>query len=147
MTKPATMSTNKPREGCDGYSKTAPVGSFPVGTSWCNALDMASNVWEWVADWYDDYPPEAQANPTGLVIGDYKMMRGGSWWGPQGFIRTTHRLYRPPDERHPIAGFRGADNLQNPSHIRNEAKTTRFVQVVTTNSKLANCLILLVIKY
>ena len=37
----------------DGYKMTAPVGSFKAGASWCGALDMAGNAWEWVADWYD----------------------------------------------------------------------------------------------
>ena len=34
---------------------SAPVGSYPKGASWCGALDMAGNVWEWVEDWHGDY--------------------------------------------------------------------------------------------
>jgi len=39
--------------GC-GEDKTWPVGNKPLGASPYGALDMAGNVWEWVADWYDD---------------------------------------------------------------------------------------------
>jgi formylglycine-generating enzyme required for sulfatase activity len=35
---------------------TIEVGSYPAGSSLHGALDMAGNVREWVADWYDrDY--------------------------------------------------------------------------------------------
>jgi len=36
--------------GLDG--KTTPVDSYPEAVSWCGAFDMAGNVMEWTADWF-----------------------------------------------------------------------------------------------
>src|SRR5688572_29351183 len=46
---------------------TTEVGSYPSGASPYGVLDMAGNVWEWVADGYDaDYYAESPAeNPQG----------------------------------------------------------------------------------
>jgi formylglycine-generating enzyme required for sulfatase activity len=88
------------REGSpcrDGYVKTAPVGSFPAGASWCDALDMAGNVWEWVADWYGygDYSSGPQVSPTGPSSGQYRVQRGGSFHfvlhTARGANRNSHR--------------------------------------------------------
>ena len=63
----------------DGYADTAPVGRFPAGASWCGVQDLAGNVREWVADWYGDYSPRRQVNPTGPSSGTGRVLRGGAW--------------------------------------------------------------------
>jgi formylglycine-generating enzyme required for sulfatase activity len=65
----------------DGYLYTAPVGSYEGGQSPYGAYDMAGNVWEWVADWYDAtyYWRSPTQNPQGPASGDTLVRRGGSW--------------------------------------------------------------------
>jgi formylglycine-generating enzyme required for sulfatase activity len=95
--------------GCDDdYSKPAPVGSFPQGTSWCGARDIVGNVWEWVADAYGPYSAEAQVNPTGPASGSERILRGGSWGYLPAFSRTAYRYPVPPTADYLAVGFRCA---------------------------------------
>jgi formylglycine-generating enzyme required for sulfatase activity len=87
---------------------TTEVGSYPGGASWCQALDMAGNVWEWVADWYGNHPSEPQTNPTVQPAGKDKLWRGGSYSDAHRTFRTTHRCANAPDVRIPAVGFRCA---------------------------------------
>ena len=78
----------------DGYKLTAPVGNYPQGVSPYGAYDMAGNVWEAVADYYDlDYYDISPArNPTGPSTGEGgHVLRGGSWMMDAFGIRTTFR--------------------------------------------------------
>ena len=80
----------------DGFIDTAPVVSFVTGASPYGALNMAGNVAEWVHDEYDPtyYARSPVVNPTGPDhdFGD-KVFRGGSWWNPERYLRTTSRLH------------------------------------------------------
>jgi formylglycine-generating enzyme required for sulfatase activity len=87
---------------------TTKVGSYPDGASWCAALDMAGNVWEWVADWHGKHPSEPQTNPTGQPVGEYKVVHGGSYFDGQTYVRAAHRFQSLPDDRSPSRGFRCA---------------------------------------
>ena len=94
----------------DGYSWTAPVGSYPGGASPCGALDMAGNVWEWVADWYGDgyYGLSPTQNPGGPATGEFRVLRGCSWNCDSWRLRAAGRLLGGPSNRNYIAGFRCA---------------------------------------
>jgi formylglycine-generating enzyme required for sulfatase activity len=101
--------------GCDdGYAHTAPVGSFLAGASWCGVLDMAGNVWEWVADWYGDYPSAPGANPTGPASGDLKILRGGSWGYDADGVRAAYRYSVSPDADYLGVGLRCAVSATTP---------------------------------
>jgi formylglycine-generating enzyme required for sulfatase activity len=90
----------------DGYAGNSPVGSFPTGASWCGAHDMAGNVWEWIVDWYGEYSPEVQVNPTGPATGKHRVMRSGSWNDGPYVVRGASRGYNDPDATDSNGGFR-----------------------------------------
>jgi formylglycine-generating enzyme required for sulfatase activity/serine/threonine protein kinase len=89
---------------------TRMVGSYPSGASPYGALDMAGNVAEWVADWYDaDYYPIApDSNPTGPEDGEFRVLRGGSWYNLARAMRAAFRLSNYPDLQSDAVGFRCA---------------------------------------
>jgi eukaryotic-like serine/threonine-protein kinase len=89
---------------------TTQVGSYMGGASPYGALDMAGNVWEWVADWYDsDYYGSSLANnPTGPSSGDYRVLRGGAWGLIENSARSADRSVSSPGNRGDSIGFRCA---------------------------------------
>jgi len=88
---------------------TAPVGSIPSGASPYGCLDMAGNVWEWCADWYDEdyYRSAPNRNPTGPASGSRRVLRGGSWGSNySGNVRAALRDVCMPGGRYCGLGFR-----------------------------------------
>ncbi len=91
------------------------VGSFPTGASWCGALDMAGNAWEWCSDWSENYSEIASTDPTGPETGDTKVIRGGGWSGDAEYsTRGTNRLNYAPANATPFFGFRCVSNAPGP---------------------------------
>ena len=82
-------------DAADGYSRTAPVGSFPAGASPFAILDMAGNVWEWTASPFPGKP--------GLIS-----LRGGGWGNDPYCLRAAYRHGNPPDIALDMVGFRCA---------------------------------------
>jgi len=92
------------------HGKTKLVGSYPSGASPYGAMDMAGNVWEWVADWYDEkyYASSPNQNPKGPSSGSYRVLRGGSWYNGTGDLRSSDRFNNGPVGRYYYRGFRCA---------------------------------------
>jgi serine/threonine protein kinase len=98
------------RQYNDGYRGTAPAGSYPAGRSPYGVLDMAGNVWEWVADWYGEgyYASSPSENPPGPATGEDRVLRGGGFNVTGSFVRTGTRLGEDPTEGYFNVGFRCA---------------------------------------
>jgi len=93
----------------------APVGAYKMNMSPFGVMDMAGNVWEWVADWYKAYPESSyQSNLYGET---YRVIRGGG--GGMGhyaisyFYRTSTRQYSEPEMQSADVGFRCAKDISD----------------------------------
>jgi formylglycine-generating enzyme required for sulfatase activity len=93
-------------EGCVG--RPATVGSYLTGASPYGAVDMAGNVWEWVADWYDEgyYAHSPARNPQGPDAGDRRVLRGGVFYSEDWGVRCANRGRFSPDGLQYNHGFR-----------------------------------------
>jgi formylglycine-generating enzyme required for sulfatase activity len=97
----------------DKTTYVADVGSYPAGASPCGALDMAGNVWEWVADWFDEdyYKVSERKDPPGPQPDSekpFRVMRGGSWSNEPDSLRAAYRYSLEPAQRLATVGFRCA---------------------------------------
>jgi formylglycine-generating enzyme required for sulfatase activity len=92
--------------GCSGVK--IPAGSRPAGVSWCGAMEMAGNVWEWVADEYtSDYNSRPLSeDPANSSLRPIRVLRGGSWHQIPRYIRSAERTARSSLYRIHDVGFR-----------------------------------------
>jgi formylglycine-generating enzyme required for sulfatase activity len=89
-----------------GLRGTVAVGSFPGGASPYGVFDMAGNVWEWMADWYQPYPDSAYQSE---YFGEkFKVTRGGGWFQEADLVTTSNRSATDPSAANDDLGFRCA---------------------------------------
>lgn len=93
------------------FAKNSGSRTHPVSQKKPNGLgfyDMSGNVWEWVADWYDQgyYRDSPKNNAQGPGSGRYKGLRGGSWGSDPRYLRAAIRLWDGPSGRDSYSGFR-----------------------------------------
>jgi len=100
-----------------GLGTTSPVGLFPQGAAGGGIQDMAGNVWEWCHDWYaEDYYARSRdaRNPAGPEKGEYRVLRGGSWYDKGStYCRCGARYRGNPWFRGLDWGFRCARTLSS----------------------------------
>lgn len=105
-------------EGAVGHPVA--VGSFPGGASPYGALDLAGNVWEWVADLY---AADAYKRPLSIHAADERrpsppaarrVLRGGGCCSIFGLPRSADRLALPGNYRDADIGFRCAAPVPGP---------------------------------
>ena len=84
--------------------ETTAAGSFSPN-AW-GLHDMHGNVWEWCADWYDEYPHDDATDPTGPATGDRRIFRGGCWMNFPAVCRSANRAKVVPVSWNFNLGFR-----------------------------------------
>ena len=105
-----------PDQNKSNYSRnvgdTTEVGKYPSGASIYGALDMVGNVSEWVNDWYHEtyYINSPSQNPFGPVLGAYRALRGGAWYGNDYIVRASYRGGNVPTSSGDNLGFRCASS-------------------------------------
>lgn len=103
----------------DGYLATAPVGSFPPNGY--GLYDMAGNVWEWTADWYQEHHQQ----PTSPCCAPVNP-RGG----------TVEQSYDPqmPEVRIPRKVSKGGSFLCAPNYCLRYRPAARMPQTIDTST-------------
>jgi formylglycine-generating enzyme required for sulfatase activity len=84
------------------------VFDHPAGKSYYEALDLAGNVFEWVADWYTPvyYSESPGVDPLGPDIGEVRSVRSTGFTSEPEVVSSARRFYLKPEEHRLDLGFR-----------------------------------------
>ena len=104
------------------YPPIISVDKYENAVSPYGVFQMAGNVAEWTADWYDPhyYKKAPDRNPKGPEKGTQRAFRGGAWIDSTPSVRPAQRNGTDPQTKMNWLGFRCARDVKEPT----EASTT-----------------------
>ncbi|MBK6930335.1 MAG: SUMF1/EgtB/PvdO family nonheme iron enzyme [Saprospirales bacterium] len=84
------------KENSEG--RTWPVAHPDKRPNQLGLYDLSGNAWEWCWDWFDEnyYPASPKENPQGPEKGQFRVLRGGSWFNTVVFARAAVRNWNVP---------------------------------------------------
>ncbi len=92
--------------GNTGIETTSGVGAFPGGASPYGVEEMSGNVWEWCSSLKQDYPYDPKDGREEMDSGRPRVLRGGSFYNSQRYVRCAYRNRYNPGYRYYGIGFR-----------------------------------------
>jgi formylglycine-generating enzyme required for sulfatase activity len=69
---------------------------------------MAGNLFEWVSSLYMPYPYDANDGREDMSSSHDRVLRGGSWYLNESYVRSSYRDKNPPADTFNAIGFRCA---------------------------------------
>lgn len=117
---------------------TVPVKSLP-----CNAwglYEMHGNVFEWCNDsWFEDLGSEPSYDPkANSSARAERVVRGGSWSGTGGLVRSAGRSHSSPNFRYDYLGLRLSFGHPSTSSGGGAAKTSANSPAASTASRVVD---------
>ncbi|MFQ5694048.1 MAG: formylglycine-generating enzyme family protein [Nitrospinota bacterium] len=99
-----------PRRAASGRPLPEPLGSRPGGASPYGVLDMAGSVWEWTADFWEEfyYREAPNRNPRGAPSGFLHTIKGGAYRNEPDMLRGAVRFRLDGIIRWRVVGYRCA---------------------------------------
>ena len=107
------------------YPPIISVDKYENAVSPYGAFQMAGNVAEWTADWYDPsyYKTASNQNPKGPERGTQKAFRGGGWIDSTPSVRAAQRNGTDPNTKMNWLGFRCARDLHDVTDTQTQPTT------------------------
>ena len=105
-------------------SETSAVTDYPQGQSYYEALDMAGNAYEWVADWYEKnyYSESPVEDPPGPEFGIRRSVRSNGFNSPAYESESARRFALNPIVQRTDLGFRCV--VEDPTYFAPFCETT-----------------------